>query len=137
MQLSFDFQDIYRGVCTWQRIHFKDCHHMPEHFKEKYDYLKEIDRTRGKKVHWVKSAREMGFRNADEDRNGVIYDPDGEVAAAAAADTEGSMLLEALTSVDSEATVESELLAASAELKVTAGVTTMSSSLAEYQSWSC
>ncbi|OEU17727.1 hypothetical protein FRACYDRAFT_238154 [Fragilariopsis cylindrus CCMP1102] len=124
-------QDIYRGVCTWQRIHFKDCHHMPEHFREKYDHLKEIDRTRGKKAHWVKSAREMGFRNADEDRSGVIYDPDGKVAAAtAAAIAEGS-------SVTSESSVESELFAASTAVQAITGVTTMSSSLAEYQEWAC
>ena len=111
---------------------------MPEHFREKYDHLKEIDRTRGKKVHWVKSAREMGFRNADEFRRGVIYDPDGKVAAAtAAAIAEGSMLLEASTSVTSESSVESELFAASTAIQATTGVTTMSSSLAEYQEWAC
>jgi hypothetical protein len=109
---------------------------MPDHFREKYDHLKEIDRTRGKKVHWVKSAREMGFRNADEDRSGVIYDPDGKVAAATAtARAEGSMLLEALTSVHSEASGESELFATSTAIQATTGVTTMSSSLAEYQAW--
>jgi len=77
--------DIYRGVCTWQRIHFKKCSHIPQHLKEKYGYLKNTDRTRGKKSHWVSSAREMGFRDVDENRNGVMYDPDGEVHAAVVA----------------------------------------------------
>lgn len=68
-------QDIYRGVCTWQRIHFKACRHMPEEFKGMYWKFKDTDRSRGKKKHWVKSAYAMGFRNVDNDRSGVIYDP--------------------------------------------------------------
>jgi hypothetical protein len=68
-------QDIYRGVCTWQRIHFKACRHMPEELKDMYWQFKDTDRSRGKKKHWVKSAYAMGFRNVDNDRSGVVYDP--------------------------------------------------------------
>ena len=70
-------EDIYRGVCTWQRIHFKNCHHIPDPLKQKYDRLKDDDRTRGKKAHWVSSARLIGLENIDDQRNGVIYNPGG------------------------------------------------------------
>jgi len=66
-------EDIYRGVCTWQRIHFKACKHMPEHFKALYWHHKDSDRSRGKKPHWVKSAHEMGLRNVDGHRSGIIW----------------------------------------------------------------
>jgi hypothetical protein len=68
-------QDLYRSVCTWQRIHFKTCPHMPEHVKEKYWRLKDADRTRGKKSHWITSAYGMGFRNVDDNRSGIMYCP--------------------------------------------------------------
>eukprot|EP00536_Pseudo-nitzschia_multiseries_P003868 jgi/Psemu1/284704/fgenesh1_pg.61_\ len=67
-------EDIYRGVCTWQRIHFKTCRHIPKAYKDLYWQLKDSDRTRGKKVHWIKSAYDMGFRNVDEHRNGVLWE---------------------------------------------------------------
>ena len=66
-------EDIYRGVCTWQRIHFKACKHMPEDFKALYWHHKDSDRSRGKKPHWVKSAHEMGLRNVDGHRSGIIW----------------------------------------------------------------
>ena len=69
-------QDIYRGVCTWQRIHFPKCEHMPEEYKEKYKSCKENDLSRGKKNHWITSAYEMGLRNVDFNRSGVTYDPE-------------------------------------------------------------
>jgi hypothetical protein len=65
--------DIYRSVCTWQRIHFKDCRHVPQELVERYDYLKEMDRTRGKKHHWVNSAYKLGLRNLDEKRGGIVW----------------------------------------------------------------
>jgi hypothetical protein len=68
-------QDLYRSVCTWQRIHFKTCPHMPQDVKEKYWRLKDADRTRGKKSHWITSAYGMGFRNVDENRSGIVYCP--------------------------------------------------------------
>jgi hypothetical protein len=66
-------QDIYRGVCTWQRIHFQDCKHIPQDLKELYKHLKDSDRSRGKKAHWVRSAHDMGFRNVDDFRNGIVW----------------------------------------------------------------
>lgn len=68
-------EDLYRAVCTWQRIHFKACQHIPEDMKEEYWRLKDVDRTRGKKAHWIKSAKDMGFCNVDDDRSGVVWCP--------------------------------------------------------------
>lgn len=69
-------QDIYRSVCTWQRIHFKACRHVPQPLVERYDYLKEMDRTRGKKQHWVNSAHKLGLRNIDKNRGGIVFGPE-------------------------------------------------------------
>ena len=71
-------QDIYRSVCTWQRIHFKACKHVPQEHVERYDYLKEMDRTRGKKHHWVNSAYKLGLRNLDENRGGIVWRSEDE-----------------------------------------------------------
>ena len=38
---------IYRQVCMWQRVHFKNCPHVPTHIKDEYDALKAVDNTRG------------------------------------------------------------------------------------------
>ena len=69
-------QDIYRSVCTWQRIHFKACKHVPQELVEQYDYFKDMDRTRGKKQHWVESARRLGLRNIDDNRGGIVWKTD-------------------------------------------------------------
>ena len=66
-------QDIYRGVCTWQRIHFHACKHIPQDLKVLYKHLKDSDRSRGKKEYWVRSALDMGFRNVDDNRNGMVW----------------------------------------------------------------
>ena len=72
-------QDLYRGVCTWQRIHFGSCKHMPEEYKEQYKHYKNSDLTRGRKDHWINSAYEIGLRNVDSNRSGVTYDPNSKI----------------------------------------------------------
>ena len=67
--------EIYRGVCTWQRIHFPVCEHMPEDYRTEYRLRKERDLTRGRKAHWVMSAFDLGFRDIDSERNGLTYKP--------------------------------------------------------------
>lgn len=67
--------EIYRGVCTWQRIHFPVCEHMPEDYRTEYKMRKEQDLTRGKKSHWIRSAYDLGLRNVDSERNGLTYQP--------------------------------------------------------------
>lgn len=60
--------DLYRSVCTWQRVHFRACCHIPQNVKDHYWSLKDGDRTRGKTRYWVTSAMEMGL--VDDDGHG-------------------------------------------------------------------
>lgn len=71
-------QDIYRSVCTWQRIHFKACKAIPDDLVQRYNYLKDTDRTRGKKQHWVSSAYRLGLRNVDDKRGGIVWAPEAQ-----------------------------------------------------------
>jgi len=68
-------QDVYRGVSTWQRLHFPFCQHMPESYKAQYKQYKEMDPSRGRKAHWIHSAYQLGLRNIDANRNGISYHP--------------------------------------------------------------
>jgi len=72
-------QDLYRGVCTWQRIHFFSCEHMSDYYKQQYKHFKQSDPTRGRKAHWISSAYETGLRNIDAERSGIFYDPDSAI----------------------------------------------------------
>jgi hypothetical protein len=65
--------DIYRSVCTWQRIHFRSCRHVPPQVREGYAHLKESDRTRGKTRYWVSSARRLGLVDVDSERGGICF----------------------------------------------------------------
>lgn len=56
--------DLYRSVCTWQRVHFKECKHIPTTVREKYCYLKESDKSRGKTKYWASSAVTLGLVDA-------------------------------------------------------------------------
>jgi hypothetical protein len=56
-------RNIYREVCAWQRIHFKKCPHVPDAVRERYDYYKRIDTSRGKVKYWESSARKIGLEN--------------------------------------------------------------------------
>lgn len=66
--------DIYRSVCTWQRIHFKTCRHIPPQVRQGYWQLKESDRTRGKTRYWVSSAQRLGLVDiAGSERGGICF----------------------------------------------------------------
>lgn len=65
--------DVYRSVCTWQRIHFKTCRHIPPQVREGYWQLKESDRTRGKTRYWVTSAQRLGLVDVDSERGGICF----------------------------------------------------------------
>lgn len=56
-------KNIYREVCAWQRIHFKKCTHVPRSVRERYDYCKRIDTSRGKVRYWESSAKKVGLVN--------------------------------------------------------------------------
>jgi hypothetical protein len=65
--------DLYRSVCTWQRIHFKSCRHIPPQVREGYWQLKESDRTRGKTRYWVNSAQRIGLVDIGSERGGICF----------------------------------------------------------------
>jgi hypothetical protein len=68
--------DIYRGVCTWQRLHFKSCPFVPQQVQDMYWKLKDADRTRGRKAHWIDSAKELGLIDSAEcHRGGIFWKP--------------------------------------------------------------
>ena len=56
-------KNIYREVCAWQRIHFKNCKHVPAGVRERYDHYKQIDTSRGKVRYWETSAKRIGLQN--------------------------------------------------------------------------
>ena len=70
-------RDLYRSVCTWQRVHFKECVHVPEGLREKYQFLKDSDKKRGKTAYWVESARHIGLMDVEgwHGKGGVSFQP--------------------------------------------------------------
>ena len=66
-------QDIYRTVCTWQRVHFQACEHIPQEIRDKYWKLKSSDKTRGKTRYWVTSALQMGLCDLGGERVGICF----------------------------------------------------------------
>ena len=55
--------NIYREVCAWQRIHFKNCPFVPKEVRGRYDWLKSSDTSRGKVRYWEISAQKIGLVN--------------------------------------------------------------------------
>ncbi|GFH47095.1 hypothetical protein CTEN210_03570 [Chaetoceros tenuissimus] len=51
-----DYDGLYRGVCAWQRTHFMACMQIQDEVKREYKSLKEMSKTRGRKVYWKTSA---------------------------------------------------------------------------------
>ena len=71
--------DIYRSVCTWQRVHFQHCSSVPTCEKEKYSRLKTMDKTRGKTKYWETSAKAIGLVDSAgsaqaQGQKGIIFD---------------------------------------------------------------
>ncbi|KAL3801024.1 hypothetical protein HJC23_002317 [Cyclotella cryptica] len=65
--------NIYREVCAWQRIHFKNCPYVPRGVRERYDWLKNIDTSRGKVRYWEVSARKIGLQNNPNREDGIVF----------------------------------------------------------------
>lgn len=55
--------NLYREVCAWQRIHFKNCPFVPKEVRGRYDWLKQSDTSRGKVRYWEISAGKIGLVN--------------------------------------------------------------------------
>jgi hypothetical protein len=67
-------RDLYRQVCTWQRIHFRKCKHIPQDVNKKYWKLKHNDKTRGKTSYWASSARDIGLVDIQDGKKpGVCF----------------------------------------------------------------
>ena len=67
-------EGLYRSVCGFQRIHFKNCGSVPRDVMDRYDFLKNTDKTRGKTKYWETSARAIGLVNfCEEGRKGVVF----------------------------------------------------------------
>jgi hypothetical protein len=68
--------ELYRSVCTWQRLHFKSCPCIPQQVQDTYWKLKYADRTRGRKSHWIDSAKKLGLVDSAEcHRGGIFWNP--------------------------------------------------------------
>ena len=70
-------KSLYRNVCTWQRVHFKDCKCVPDKDKGLYKKFKEEDKTRGRTKYWETSAGILGLVNVVgvHGRGGIIFTP--------------------------------------------------------------
>jgi hypothetical protein len=68
-----NLDDIYRSVCTWQRIHFRHCRHIGPDARQTYWKLKEADKTRGKTRYWVSSALKMGIVDIPVEKGGICF----------------------------------------------------------------
>ncbi|KAL7508975.1 hypothetical protein ACHAXN_008105 [Cyclotella atomus] len=65
--------NLYREVCAWQRIHFKNCPFVPKEVRGRYDWLKESDTSRGKVRYWEISAVKIGLVNNPDREDGIIF----------------------------------------------------------------
>jgi hypothetical protein len=66
-------RDIYRSVCTWQRVHFRECEHIPKETRETYSQFKANDRSRGRVQYWVTSALQLGLEDIGTKREGICF----------------------------------------------------------------
>ena len=66
-------KNIYREVCAWQRIHFKNCPMVPSEVREHYEHLKKADPSRGKVRYWESSARKIGLENNQNRDDGIVF----------------------------------------------------------------
>lgn len=67
--------EIYRLVCTWQRVHFNKCKNVPLSVQAMYKDLKNNDKTRGKTKYWTSSAEDLGLVNDERNGGFIRYIP--------------------------------------------------------------
>ena len=53
----------WHTIIYQQRIHFKNCRHVPAGVRKRYDHYKQIDTSRGKVRYWESSAKKIGLAN--------------------------------------------------------------------------
>jgi hypothetical protein len=66
-------KDIYRMVTSWQRCHLRKCRNLPPAVRSEWDELREHDKSRGKTVFWLTSAREIGLVDCPSRAGGVRF----------------------------------------------------------------
>jgi hypothetical protein len=66
--------EIYRMVTSWQRCHVRKCKHLPKDVREKWQSLRETEKSRGKTCYWVDSANKIGLVDCNSRMGGVRFD---------------------------------------------------------------
>jgi len=67
--------EIYRLVTSWQRCHLRRCRHLPPKERSEWEYIRQLDKSRGKTSYWADSAKELGLVDCLSRSGGVRFDP--------------------------------------------------------------
>lgn len=65
--------ELYRLVTSWQRVHLRKCRNLPPSVREKYQSIKETDKTRGKTQYWITSAEKLGLVDCTTKAGGIRF----------------------------------------------------------------
>jgi hypothetical protein len=68
-------KDIYRMVTSWQRCHLRKCRNLPPSVRAEWDEMREHDKSRGKTVFWLTSAKDIGLVDCESRAGGVRFAP--------------------------------------------------------------
>lgn len=82
--------EIYRLITSWQRCHLRKCRNLPPTVRQQWEELRQLDRSRGKTVHWITSAMQIGLVDCQAKAGGVRFSAKymPNAAATAAQDNE-------------------------------------------------
>ena len=67
--------EIYRLVTSWQRCHLRKCKNVPPAVRNRWQTLRETDRSRGKTHYWVTSAKQIGLMDCQSRSGGIRFVP--------------------------------------------------------------
>lgn len=73
--------EIYRLVTSWQRCHVRKCKSLPPGVRATWNGLRATEKSRGKTVYWVESAKQIGLVDCPSRAGGVRFElpDDGEM----------------------------------------------------------
>jgi hypothetical protein len=74
--------EIYRLVTSWQRCHVRKCKNLPKGVREKWNSLRETEKSRGKTAYWVDSAKKIGLIDCTSRMGGIRFDVKEDIVAA-------------------------------------------------------
>jgi hypothetical protein len=66
--------EIYRLVTSWQRCHVRKCKSLPKDVRDKWHSLRETEKSRGKTVYWMESAKIIGLVDCPSRTGGIRFD---------------------------------------------------------------